>query len=35
LNSAHKKKSFKEEYFELLRKFDIEYNEKYLFDWYE
>lgn len=31
----HKKKSFKEEYLELLKKFDIEYNEKYLFDWYE
>jgi len=25
----HKKKSFKEEYLELLRKFDIEYNERY------
>jgi len=31
----HKRKSFKEEYFELLKKFDIEYNELYLFDWYE
>jgi len=31
----HKKKSFKEEYLELLKKFDIEYNEQYLFDWYE
>jgi putative transposase len=25
----HKKKTFKEEYIELLEKFDIEYNEKY------
>ena len=31
----HKKRSFKEEYLELLRKFDIEYNEQYLFEWYE
>lgn len=29
----HAKKSFKEEYLELLTKFQIEYNEKYLFDW--
>lgn len=27
----HRKKSFKDEYFEFLNKF--EYNEKYLFDW--
>lgn len=31
----HKNKTFKEEYFEFLKKFDIEYNEKYLFDWYD
>ncbi|HET6242890.1 MAG TPA: IS200/IS605 family transposase [Bacteroidia bacterium] len=31
----HKKRSFKEEYLELLKKFEIEYNEKYLFDWIE
>jgi REP element-mobilizing transposase RayT len=31
----HRKKSFKEEYLNLLEKFDIEYNEKYLFEWYE
>ncbi|NTW32464.1 MAG: IS200/IS605 family transposase [Bacteroidetes bacterium] len=31
----HHKKSFKEEYIELLKQFDIEYDEKYLFDWYE
>jgi putative transposase len=29
----HKKKTFKEEYIELLKLFEIEYNEKYLFDW--
>ena len=28
----HKKKTFREEYIELLKKFEIEYNEKYLFD---
>jgi putative transposase len=31
----HKKKSFKEEYMDFLKKFEITYNEKYLFDWYE
>ncbi len=29
----HRKISFKEEYIEFLNKFDIEYNEQYLFDW--
>jgi REP element-mobilizing transposase RayT len=29
----HKKKTFKEEYIEFLQKFDIEYNEKFLFEW--
>jgi putative transposase len=29
----HKKRTFKEEYIELLRKFEIEYDEKYLFEW--
>lgn len=29
----HRKKTFKEEYIEFLRKFEIEYNEKYLFEW--
>jgi REP element-mobilizing transposase RayT len=29
----HKKQSFKEEYIEFLQKFDIEYDEKYLFEW--
>ncbi|MCK4664336.1 MAG: IS200/IS605 family transposase [Bacteroidales bacterium] len=31
----HKKKTFKEEYLEFLKKFKIDYNEKYLFDWIE
>lgn len=29
----HRKKTFKDEYLELLNKFEIEYNEKYLFEW--
>jgi len=29
----HKKRTFKEEYIGLLKKFEIEYNEKYLFEW--
>jgi len=29
----HKKKSFKEEYLDFLKKYDIPYEEKYLFDW--
>ena len=31
----HHRKTFKEEYIELLEKFEIEYNEKYLFEWIE
>jgi REP element-mobilizing transposase RayT len=31
----HKKKTFKEEYFEFLKKFEIDYNERYLFQWIE
>ncbi len=31
----HKKKSFKDEYIDFLEKFEIDYNEKYLFDWIE
>ena len=31
----HKKRSFKEEYLELLKKFNIPHDEKYLFEWYE
>lgn len=29
----HKKKTFQEEYVDFLKKFEIEYNEKYLFEW--
>ena len=29
----HKKKTFKEEYLDFLQKFEVEYNEKYLFEW--
>ena len=29
----HQTKTFKEEYIDFLQKFEIEYNEKYLFDW--
>ena len=31
----HQKKTFKQEYIEFLKKFEIECNEKYLFDWYD
>ncbi len=31
----HLKKTFKDEYMELLQKFNIEYNDKYLFEWIE
>ena len=31
----HKKKTFKEEYLDFLQKFEIEYDERYLFDWME
>lgn len=31
----HRRTTFKAEYLELLRKFEIEFNEKYLFEWYE
>ncbi len=31
----HRKKSFKEEYLELLQKFEIKYDSKYVFDWVE
>jgi len=30
----HKKKTFKEEYVDFLQKFEIEYDEKYLFEFY-
>jgi REP element-mobilizing transposase RayT len=29
----HKKKTFKQEYIEFLKKFEVEYEEKYLFEW--
>lgn len=32
-DNHHVKKTFKEEYFEFLKKYEVEYNEKYLFDW--
>ena len=31
----HKKKTFKEEYLDLLQKFEIHHDEKYLFEWIE
>lgn len=31
----HNKKTFNDEYLDFLQKFDIEYDEKYLFDWIE
>ena len=31
----HKKRTFKEEYIALMKKFNIEFNEKYLFEWIE
>ncbi len=31
----HKRKTFREEYLEFMKKFEIDYNEKYLFEWIE
>lgn len=31
----HRKKTFREEYLEILEKFNVDYNNKYLFEWYE
>jgi len=31
----HRKKTFQEEYLDFLKKFEIEYNEKYLFEFYD
>ena len=31
----HRQKTFKEEYIDLLKKFDIEFHERYLFEWYD
>jgi REP element-mobilizing transposase RayT len=31
----HRKQSFKEEYLSFLEKFDVDYDPKYLFEWYD
>jgi len=31
----HHKRTFREEYIDFLEKFEIEFNEKYLFEWYD
>lgn len=31
----HKRKTFKEEYIDFLKKFEIEYDDRYLFEWIE
>ena len=31
----HQKETFREEYLKLLQKFEVEYDEKYLFEWYD
>ena len=31
----HKKKTFKEEYTDFLKQFNVEYDEQYLFEWYD
>lgn len=31
----HHKRTFKEEYMDFLKKFEIDYDEKYLFEWYD
>ena len=31
----HEKRTFKEEYIEFLQKFNVDYNEEYLFNWIE
>lgn len=31
----HKKQTFKEEYLEFLNRFDVPYNERYLFEWFD
>jgi putative transposase len=31
----HKKRTFKDEYIDLLKRFEVDYDEKYLFDWIE
>lgn len=34
-NEHHKRKTFKEEYIGFLKKFEVQYEEKYLFEWLE
>jgi putative transposase len=31
----HRKKTFKEEYLDFMKKFDVPFEEKYLFEWYD
>jgi putative transposase len=31
----HGRKTFKEEYFSLLKEYDVEFDERYLFEWYD
>jgi len=31
----HRKKTFREEYLQFLQKFEVEYDEKYLFEYYD
>lgn len=31
----HRKRTFREEYLDFLKKFEVEYDEKYLFEWYD
>ncbi|MEO6539643.1 MAG: IS200/IS605 family transposase [Ferruginibacter sp.] len=31
----HQKKTFKQEYISFLKKFEVDYDEQYLFDWYD
>ena len=31
----HKKRTFKEEYLDFLKKFEVEYDDKYLFEWFD
>ncbi|PLW97216.1 MAG: transposase, partial [Marinilabiliales bacterium] len=31
----HKKRSFKKEYFSILKQQEVEYKEQYLFEWYD
>lgn len=33
--NRHKRQSFKEEYLLLLKKFEVDYDPKYLFEWYD